>query len=958
MWRHDADVPYDAFISYSHAADDALAPAVQRGLQALARPWNRRRALEVFRDQTGLAVSPGLWTSICAGLDDSKYFVLLASPSAAASTWVNQEIEHWAASHSLDRLLPVLTDGEWIWDSSRGDFDWNGSTAVPPALRGKFSEEPRHLDLRWARTETDLDLRHSKFREAIAQLAAPMHNLSPQDLESSDVVRFRRLVRLRRAVVAVLCVLLLLVAGAGVLAIRNAREARQQQVLAQRQATRALSLQLLAQAEVIANQQRTLSLLLTAVAGRLAPTEAWGSLVTRLEDVPGLAKVYDLPDGVQADAAAAVDVKGNVYASVTRQGAAVQLSNLRSGMRSGTLLQSSSRLAGSTLRADHLYGLSATELAFGSDGKLAVLYRCSSSLCSDGASGIQLWNVGAHTASGPLLPASAGTSDLTFSHDGGRLAASAANGEVRVWDTSTQKLEAVAHPPGPGEATDLAFSANDKLLAVSTRQGHIRVWEADRLHAPEQADISVGSIPEGIAFGRGDVLASRSRSGGVQLWNAHTGRPRGRLPTGRVPVADLVFSHDGTLVTADADGFLRLWDVERQTPIGSARPSGLRGVAPTLTATPRGALVSVGSDIRLWNVAGWGEIGTRLYHQPGGVEAVAVSAGDIVASGGERGVIRLWDLTSDRQMNSQLRANHGPVTALAFSPQGILASGGQDGTVQLWDVATGHQVMKPLQTHDGTVTSLAFSPDGARLAAGYSKGKDQVWHRGQPVQVWDSTTGSVIERVPAGLTGGIAAVAFSSAGFLATAGADQLAFWNIKNWESKVLVEDPHAGPYTAVAFTSDGHTLASSAVRFTQNGHRTVVLWKLPSGDQAGEPLDTGGASGRGKYFHALAFRPDGNLLAGASQSGVQLWDVANKRRLGEPLGSSPASSVAVTADGRYVISGDAAGLVQVYPATVDGWLRRVCTIVSRNLTQAEWTSFAGSQPTYRKACPQYAGR
>ena len=30
---------YDAFVSYSHAADGRLAPAVQTGLQRLARPW-------------------------------------------------------------------------------------------------------------------------------------------------------------------------------------------------------------------------------------------------------------------------------------------------------------------------------------------------------------------------------------------------------------------------------------------------------------------------------------------------------------------------------------------------------------------------------------------------------------------------------------------------------------------------------------------------------------------------------------------------------------------------------------------------------------------------------------------------------------------------------------------------------------------------------------------------------
>ena len=184
---------YDAFISYSHAADDALAPAVQRGLQALGRRWNQRRALEVFRDDTGLAVNPGLWSAIQAGLDASDHFVLLASPEAAASAWVNQEIAHWAGGHPVDRLLPVVTAGEWVWDSDAGDFDWAASTAVPEALRGLFAEEPRHLDLRWARSQTDLDLRNSRFRDAVAQIAAPMHGMTPEDLESADVSRYRRL---------------------------------------------------------------------------------------------------------------------------------------------------------------------------------------------------------------------------------------------------------------------------------------------------------------------------------------------------------------------------------------------------------------------------------------------------------------------------------------------------------------------------------------------------------------------------------------------------------------------------------------------------------------------------------------------------------------------------------------------------------------------------------------------
>jgi hypothetical protein len=50
---------YNGFISYSHAADDRLAPALQRGLQLLAKPWNSRRALRLFRDETGLSTNLG-----------------------------------------------------------------------------------------------------------------------------------------------------------------------------------------------------------------------------------------------------------------------------------------------------------------------------------------------------------------------------------------------------------------------------------------------------------------------------------------------------------------------------------------------------------------------------------------------------------------------------------------------------------------------------------------------------------------------------------------------------------------------------------------------------------------------------------------------------------------------------------------------------------------------------------
>ena len=82
---------YKAFISYSHAADGRLAPALQTALHRFAKPWYRLRAVRVFRDKTPLAATPALWPSIEKALAQSDYVILLASPEAAASEWVQRE---------------------------------------------------------------------------------------------------------------------------------------------------------------------------------------------------------------------------------------------------------------------------------------------------------------------------------------------------------------------------------------------------------------------------------------------------------------------------------------------------------------------------------------------------------------------------------------------------------------------------------------------------------------------------------------------------------------------------------------------------------------------------------------------------------------------------------------------------------------------------------------------------
>jgi hypothetical protein len=49
---------YRGFISHSHAADGQLAPALQRGLHRLAKPWYRSPPWQTFRDQTAGGQDP------------------------------------------------------------------------------------------------------------------------------------------------------------------------------------------------------------------------------------------------------------------------------------------------------------------------------------------------------------------------------------------------------------------------------------------------------------------------------------------------------------------------------------------------------------------------------------------------------------------------------------------------------------------------------------------------------------------------------------------------------------------------------------------------------------------------------------------------------------------------------------------------------------------------------------
>ena len=117
-----ADHKYWAFISYSHK-DESWAVWLHRSIEAYRVPRflvgrhieageTPRRLFPVFRDRDELPCAGDLGVKIRDALHLSRFLIVICSPHAAASRWVNEEIRRFKALGREERVLCLIVDGE------------------------------------------------------------------------------------------------------------------------------------------------------------------------------------------------------------------------------------------------------------------------------------------------------------------------------------------------------------------------------------------------------------------------------------------------------------------------------------------------------------------------------------------------------------------------------------------------------------------------------------------------------------------------------------------------------------------------------------------------------------------------------------------------------------------------------------------------------------------------------
>ena len=146
---------YRAFISYSHR-DSAWASWLHGSLERYRPPKPLigtvtergevpRRLAPVFRDRDELASATDLGTLLNAALADSACQIVICSPQATKSKWVNEEILAFKRLGREDRIFCLVVGGEPNATDMPGRED---EECFPPALRFKLGPDGQLTDTR------------------------------------------------------------------------------------------------------------------------------------------------------------------------------------------------------------------------------------------------------------------------------------------------------------------------------------------------------------------------------------------------------------------------------------------------------------------------------------------------------------------------------------------------------------------------------------------------------------------------------------------------------------------------------------------------------------------------------------------------------------------------------------------------------------------------------------------
>jgi WD40 repeat protein len=835
---------YNAFISYSHAADGKLAPALQSGLEKFAKPWYKIRNLNIFRDEASLTATPHLWPNIQKALDQSEYLIYMASPVSASSHWVSKEIEYWVANKSIDKLLIVLTEGEIAWDNKTDIFLNAESNSLPGILDKKFTVEPFYIDLRTARTQKDLSLNNPIFKKEILKLAAQLHNKEPKDLASEEVTAHQKMIRVRNAAIGILAFLFVAAIAAAWLAIQNANEAIKER-------NRAQANYLVSEAQRESEKDPTLALRLAEAAMNQNKDSFIANIAHAIyrnnsfyRIIATLQKTKTSPN---AFTAAVFSADGKTILT-----------------GSGDGIPRLYKANGQLIREFKPHSSTVWSVGFSRDGKL-ILTQADSTIRISDLNGNQVEEIIDHS----------GLVSQTVTVPGIANYASYISPTIRflkVYGKFSQQFSGNVF-----SHNKIAFSPDGKFIVTDDYSDEISISDSTgktmlQFKPHRKSLTSINVSPDGK-----NILTS-SFDSTAKLWDL-TGKLLAEMKGHSDIVNDAIFSPDGKLIlTGGQDGASRLWN---RNGILIEEFKGNYYGSNCMDFSPDGRSILTGCDqtLRLWAIR---NMPVQEFIHPERVLSVAYSPdGKTILTGCFDRIARLWDM--DGKLIREFKGHYSIIPAVAFSPDGkSVLTGSWDNTMRLYKLDG--TLIREFELVNGAVSSLAFSPDGQFILSGSDDSTARLW----------DMNGNIIQEFKHRVAA-VSSVAFSTDGkFILTScwGDDAPRLFDR---QEKLIGEFKGEGNFVAALAVSPD----SKYVATVGYGNYSLKLWDM-EGKMIREFL------GHTFDITSVAFSPDGkSIITGARDNTVRWWNI-NGELIKEFKGfAGDVNSVAFSPDGKFILAG-----------------------------------------------------
>jgi WD40 repeat protein len=896
---------YDAFISYSHL-DEPFASRLERALEKYRPPrelGRGNRHLSIFRDAQDLTGSE-YYSSISEALDRSRKFIVICSPAARASAYVDDEVRRFIEKRGIRDVITVLLSGRPNNEVTAED---ESSKAFPEALcrTGEMPLAVTFAGFNPRRRTLDT----VRFADSWYALLANIFDTTRSQIEQRERVRRRRQV-LQLGALAIVIIALLTAAMIYAFLQRNIaiaqRDAAEKAMrLANSRAAAATALQTLDSDPLSA-----LSLAITAANAARTP-EAEQAMRATLGR-PWVRAI--LAHGVRVTSFS-FNTSGTRAATGAENGDA-RIWDIEAGKEIAQLKGHKDIVRSIVFSPDDRWVLTGS---------------------NDGSA--RIWDA---TSGGELASLRNGNDgvDARWTPDGRRVVTVALRGPVTVWDIKTATVEKVFSLPA-GFAYDLssrgelaAADSDGNVRLLDLARGEVRLqWKAHEESVNHLAFNAAGDRIVTAAYGGAALWDSRSgallqtfrrghssgRTDGVAfspdgrrivttsvedstavVWDVATGRPSLRLQGHRRPCLTAAsFSPDGSMIVtaggSEGDNTARVWDAATGREIAELR--GYRHEVVDARFDPQGRRIMTKSlgigmntegtllgDIRIWDLEPLGD-GAILRGTAKAKWAAFTPDGRSVAATFIDGTARIWDASTGRLLRV-LSGHRGEITAVDLSPDGrFLLTGGLDGTARLWETATGRPLT--VVTHRQPVRSVAIASDGMRIATASED------HTAIITDVDETAHKIVLSH-----TEGAYHVRFSPDGrYLLTADYDVAHLWDARSGQLlhdlRRRDKDPRGARDVDGEFGTGGKLLTRSSI------DGTVRMWDI----QTGREVRVLRGHEHEWLFHA-SFSPDGRTIVTAGEDRTaRLWDAESGKMRAVLKGHDGAVvDAAFSPDGRLI--------------------------------------------------------